>query len=121
MSAARTRQSSTTRSRGPRRSPRQLSRAERQALEARAANTLAPRSVASDHEATAASAPAIVPSTVTATRPRRETVSRRRLEARPLAIPREQEYRFIRADLRRLLATASVLLVVMLLLLLLVD
>jgi len=41
--------------------------------------------------------------------------------ARPAALPRHLEYRYIRSDLRRLIITASALLLLMLVLLLIVD
>jgi len=96
-------------------------------LKARSANTVAPRRVEPSVEAPASSLGGVVPTGVTA-RPvggeaarRRTTEAQRREANRPIAIPREQEYRFIRADLRRLVITATALLVFMLLLLALVD
>ncbi len=44
-----------------------------------------------------------------------------RAVARPIALNRDDEYRFIRADLNRLLITASALLLVMVVLLFVVD
>ena len=51
------------------------------------------------------------------------TITRRqpRPVARPIALNRADEYRFIRADLNRLLVTASALLLVMLALLVVVE
>lgn len=44
-----------------------------------------------------------------------------RVAARPAALSRDEEYRFIQADLRRMLVTAGSLLAVMLVLLVLID
>ncbi len=44
-----------------------------------------------------------------------------RATARPMVLSREQEYRYIRKDLQRLLITAGVLLVVMIVLLLVLE
>lgn len=60
------------------------------------------------------------PSARTATR-RSSTRSHGRPVERPTALTRNQEYRYIRADLRRLLITAAALLAAMLLLLALIE
>ena len=47
--------------------------------------------------------------------------SRQRAMARPIVLTREEEYRYIRGDLHRLLITAAALLLLMLALLLVID
>lgn len=51
----------------------------------------------------------------------RRAATSRRAVARPLVLTKEQEYRFIQADLRRLATTAAALFVVMIVLLFVVD
>jgi hypothetical protein len=48
-------------------------------------------------------------------------LSRRRPVARPKVLSREQEYAFIKADMRRLVITASALFVLMIVLLFILD
>jgi hypothetical protein len=52
---------------------------------------------------------------------RRPMATAKRAIARPIVLTKEQEYRFIRADLRRLATTAGALFVVMIVLLFVVD
>ncbi len=52
---------------------------------------------------------------------RRSRSTAARVTARPMVISREQEYRYIRKDLQRLLITAGALLVVMIVLLLVLE
>lgn len=59
--------------------------------------------------------------TVGTARPREATRSRARVVARPVALSRAEEYRYIRADLNRLLITAGGLLVLMIALLFVVE
>jgi len=76
-------------------------------------------------------APAAAPSDASATlvderpapanRVRGTSQPRARAAARPVVLTREQEYRYIRADLNRLLVTAGSLLVVMIVLLFLIE
>ncbi len=47
--------------------------------------------------------------------------SRQRAVARPIVLTRDEEYRFIRSDLNRLLITASALLLVMVVLLVAIE
>ena len=54
-------------------------------------------------------------------RVRRSGGERAQAAARPFALSRSEEYRYIRADLRRLLITAGSLLALMLVLLVVVD
>ena len=51
----------------------------------------------------------------------RTTGTRVRAVARPIALSRQQEYRFIRSDMRRMILTASALIVLMIVLLFLVE
>jgi hypothetical protein len=57
----------------------------------------------------------------TAKTSRRPTATTKRAVARPMVLTKEQEYRFIRSDLRRLGTTAGALFVVMIVLLFVVD
>lgn len=52
---------------------------------------------------------------------RRPVAAAKRAVARPIMLTKEQEYRFIRSDLRRLATTAGALFVVMIVLLFVVD
>lgn len=52
---------------------------------------------------------------------RRAITSSKRVVARPVMLTKDQEYRFIRSDLRRLLMTAGGLFVIMIVLLFIVD
>lgn len=52
---------------------------------------------------------------------RRAVAATRRVIARPVVLTREQEYRFIRTDLRRLVLTSGVLFVFMIILLFIVE
>ena len=52
---------------------------------------------------------------------RRSVAASKRTIARPVVLSKVQEYRFIRADLRRLLLTAGTLFVIMIALLFVVD
>jgi hypothetical protein len=52
---------------------------------------------------------------------RRPVAAAKRAIARPIVLTKEQEYRFIRSDLRRLATTAGALFVVMIVLLFVVD
>jgi len=92
-----------------------LNRAQLQAMEVRAAETLTP-----DAQATAL-AGIDEGGAAALSVPRRTVMATRRAIARPIVLTKEQEYRFIRTDLRRLVITAGSLLVLMLLLLLIVE
>lgn len=86
-----------------------LSRAQIKAMEVRAAETVAVQSGAG--VVTVAPEIAVAP---------QRTVTRRPM-ARPAVLTREQEYQYIRSDMRRLIITASSLLLLMVLLLLLIE
>ncbi|CAA9567047.1 MAG: hypothetical protein AVDCRST_MAG49-3214 [uncultured Thermomicrobiales bacterium] len=123
MGSARTRQTTTGRPRGKRNAPRRLNRAEQQALAARSSQARASRPTEPAVGPTTSSLGGVLPTGVTAPRviadapARREGANRRRPTSQPMTISRDQEFRFIRADLRRLLVTAAALLVLMLALL----
>ena len=109
-------QGSGTRPRRVGKSPgRSLNRAQVQAMEARSQRTLSrPRQGAGDASAMMHH-PTVPASGATGGRP--STRARNRAVARPLALTRSEEYRYIRADLQRLLVTAGALLVIMVVLL----
>jgi hypothetical protein len=100
-------------------SPRQPNRAQRRAQQVRIAETNAPApldmAVVLDQEALV-EAPATAP-ILASRRPNR----RQAAQQVSYVLPREVEYAYIRADLRRLIITAGALLALMLLLLFLVD
>jgi hypothetical protein len=89
-----------------------LNRAQLRAMEVRSAETLPPDAQAAVIDAGAAAAVSL---------PRRAATAARRTVARPIVLSKEQEYRFIRSDLRRLGITAGSLFVLMLVLLFIVE
>lgn len=94
-----------------------LNRAQLRAMEVRAAETLAPEPdmmVAADAIGAGGAAAATL-------QPRRAASMSRRVIARPIVLSKEQEYRFIRSDMRRLVITAGVLFVLMIVLLFVVE
>jgi hypothetical protein len=92
-----------------------LNRAQLQAMEVRAAETLTP-----DLQA-AAVAEVEEGSAAPLAMARRAALATKRAVARPIVLTKEQEYRFIRADLRRLGITAGSLFILMIALLFVVD
>jgi len=68
-----------------------------------------------------ATAPTVDQRPPTATRVRGTSQPRPRATARPIVLTRDQEYRFIRADMNRLLVTAGSLLLLMIALLFLIE
>jgi hypothetical protein len=95
-----------------------VNRAQMRAMEVRAAETLNP---AAPGAVTAADALDREPTGYAAAPSRRTVASSRRPIARPIALTKEQEYRFIRADMRRLGVSAAALFVFMIALLIVVD
>jgi hypothetical protein len=93
-----------------------LNRAQLRAMEVRASETVYDESVAEATTAVDTAAGA-----VDVALPRRAIAATRRAVARPLALTKEQEYRFIRLDLHRLVIIAGSLFVVMIALLFVVD
>ena len=94
-----------------------LNRAQLRAMEVRRAETLAP-----EPEDLTASAAADGTGVVAATMRTRTAASMsRRVIARPVALTKQQEYAFIRTDLRRLAITAGLLFVMMVVLLFIVE
>jgi|SRR6266508_27362 len=93
-----------------------LNRAQLRAMEVRAAETL------HHHPSAQTAAPIEGDDTApTSVLPRRGAPVSRRATARPVALSKTQEYRFIRLDLRRLGMTAGALFVLMIVLLVVVD
>lgn len=96
-------------------------------MEARAATVPIPPAAAPTGDAPPVAAAATrrsqtaVPRTRTGTRVRASAAPVRPVAPRAAPLPRHQEYRYIRADLRRLLVTAAALFLGMLLLLVLVE
>lgn len=94
-----------------------LNRAQLRAMEVRAAETRTP-----DVEPVAVSEYVDVGGAAPAdSLPRRAATAGRRVIARPMVLTKEQEYRFIRSDLRRLGITAVALFVLMIVLLFIVE
>ena len=87
-------------------------------MEARAEATRAARAAARTGDLAAPTHEEGVPVTA---RARDTPRGRGRVVARPVAISREEEYAYIRADLNRLLVTAGALLVLMIALLFLIE
>jgi hypothetical protein len=94
-----------------------LNRAQLRAMEVRAAETLHPQ----PGPVPAPTAAEVAETSAAQSLARRTVAASRRVVARPVALTREQEYRFIRADLRRLGLIAGVLFVLMIALLFVVD
>lgn len=92
-------------------------RAQLRAMEIRESETrIAASEMAATHDAAD-----VVAEGRAASLPSRAVTATRRAVARPLVLTKEQEYRFIRSDLRRLGTTAGALFVVMIVLLFVVD
>lgn len=92
------------------RQARRLNRAEQQAMEIRRVSTESGLTAVKQDESVVASAPRMAGSVSTArTRRRRENGP----TARAMTLTRDQEYGFIRTDLRRLLLLSGVLVVAM--------
>ena len=104
--------------RGGKGAARQPNRAQIRAMEARAEATRAARAAARTGDL---AAPTREEGAPVAARVRDTPRGRGRVVARPVAISREEEYAYIRADLNRLLVTAGALLVLMIALLFLVE
>jgi hypothetical protein len=92
-----------------------LNRSQLRAMEVRAAETLAPDARPAVDAGVEEGGGAAV------SLPRRTAAVTRRAIARPVALTKEQEYRFIRSDLHRLGITAGALFVLMIVLLFVVD
>ena len=105
--------------RGGKAAARQPNRAQIRAMEARAEATRAARAAARTGDLAAPTREEGTP--VAAARARDTPRGRGRVVARPVAISREEEYAYIRADLNRLLVTAGALLVLMIALLFLIE
>ena len=105
---------STRPRRGGKGATRQPNRAQLRAMQARAAATGSPASQPGNGETSA-----VAPMSAAATTRRERAPSGRRSRpvARPIALSREDEYRYIRSDLNRLALTAGGLLAMMILLL----
>lgn len=95
---------------------RRLNRAEQQAMEIRNASTLTGTAAAEPQVPVAAPRLAGAPSTAR-TRRRGET----RQALRSITLTRDQEYRFIRSDLRRLFLLSGILVVVMIVALFVIE
>jgi len=95
---------------------RRLNRAEQQAMEIRNASTRTGTSIAEPQEQTAAPRMAGAPST---TRTRRRPETKQAL--RSITLSRDQEYGFIRSDLRRLLLLSGILVVAMIVALFVIE
>ena len=112
-------QRTPTRQTGPRstRQGRRLNRAEQQAMEIRNAGTLTGTSATAEPRASA-TAPRMAGAPSTArTRRGRET----RQAQRSVTLTRDQEFGFIRSDLRRLLLLSAILVVVMIVALVVIE
>jgi hypothetical protein len=94
-----------------------LNRAQLRAMEIRAAETLSADAEAAAVSNVAGAGGSGGPISL----PRRAAALTRRAIARPMVLSKEQEYRFIRTDLRRLILTAGSLFVLMVALLFIVD
>ena len=101
----------TSRSRGSQQAGR-VNRAQVRAMQARAA--AAPTDLASDDVGPATATPG-------ASRQSVASASRRRPVARPVVLSRDEEYAFIKQDMRRLAVIAGVLFLLMLVLLFIID
>ena len=98
-------------------------RSQQRAMEIRAAATISPDFVevgGASPEVIGASAAPSLPATG-ARAARRAAVGRAKAVVRPAVLSRAEEYRHIRADLRRLLITAGSLLAVMVILLIILE
>jgi hypothetical protein len=93
-----------------------LNRAQLRAMEVRSSET-----VYDEHAGEVPTAVMDVEAATDVALPRRAIAATRRAVARPLALTKEQEYQFIRLDLRRLVIIAGSLFVVMIALLFVVD
>lgn len=105
--------------RGPKGAPVRPNRAQQRAMEVRAAETRIAAPIAPT-EVEVASVEGLPRRSVAAPRGR-TTGARVRAVARPIALTRQEEYRFIRNDMRRMIVTASGLIVLMIALLFLFE
>ena len=107
--------------RAPKGAPVRPNRAQQRAMEVRAAETrVVPAPPPTAAEPDAVEVGSVTRRPVTTARGR-TAGTRIRAVARPITLTREQEYRFIRGDMRRLLMTASALVVLMIVLLFLIE
>jgi len=102
--------------RGAKNQPRRPNRSQARAIDARARSVIVPD--ATTELVVEDAAPAAAES---APRTPNRTGRRARPASRPIVLTREEEYRFIRSDLRRLLITSGVLLLLMMVLLVLIE
>lgn len=108
--------------RGSKGAARRPNRAQQRAMEARTVVSPAPPEPVAPTPVPQAESAAVRTSRRSASATgRRERRATERMTARPFVISREQEYRYIRKDLQRLLITAAALLVVMIVLLVILE
>ena len=113
--------------RGGKGQARRPNRSQARAIEARARTLPAPETTAAPvaDEMPATAAPVLTEASAPAAPTLRSALpragQRARSASRPVVLSRQQEYAFIRADLRRLLMTASLLVLAMLVLLVVIE